>query len=594
MPYTISPIGNDQFLDSNGNPLVGGKLFTYLADSSTKVATFKDIGGAASHTNPIVLDASGRPPTAIYLISGNSYKFVLAPSTDTDPPTSPIYTWDDIATVDPATLTAEQWIAGTTPSYASANSFTVAGDMVSIYQVGRRLKLVTTIGTYYGSISASSYGGSVTTVSVVLDTGALDATLNAVSYGVLTAIGSAVPGLKHSGNDITITGMDARTNTVAIPLTVSANTSGTAAAGIGTGITYQAKSGDESPSDIGRTQFVYSDVAAGSEDSYFEILQRVAGAVLTSCWRFVAAGAFKAILTHTNTADRTYYLTNRSTGLGGAQHYDGPSSIGSGSTRTLETFTSATGNLSGIHFYDGDFTLNNGHTLTVPAGAGKLEIHATGTITINGSISAVGAGAVAGGSGGASNSDGSPGNNNTDQAGGGGGGGGAASGNGAAGGGMAYHGLVIQAGGAGGSSTGGSAGTSVTGSSLRTLTAFRDSWGGASGGGGGGGGNGGGTGGRGGGIVVLCAPNVVFGSTGSISVAGAAGSAGTTTPGGIGGGGGGGGGGGALIVITRSFTDNGATLTVSGGAGGAAGGGNIVGYGGGAGAAGVKQIYIYA
>lgn len=590
MSYTISPIGNIQFLDSNGNPLNGAKVFTYLAGTSTKVATFKDIAGAASHTNPIVLDASGRPPTAIYLISGNSYKLVLAPSTDTDPPTSPIYTWDSIATVDPATLTAEQWITGTTPSYASANSFTVAGDLVSIYQVGRRVKLVSTLGTFYGSISASSYASSVTTVSVVLDTGVLDATLNAVSYGVLTAIGSAVPGMKHSGNEITITGMDTRTNTVAVPFIVSANTSGTPAAGIGTGITYQAKSGDESPSDVGRTQFVYSDVAAGSEDSYFEMLMRVAGGVLAACYRFVALSTFRAILSHVNTADRTYYLTDRSTGLGGAQHYDGPSSIGSGSTRALETFTSATGNLSGVHYYNGDFTLNNGHTLTIPANSGRLVIIATGTITINGSISGVGGGLLDGGGGGVvGGGNGQPG---TDQPGGGGGCGNGSGGNdGGTGGAVLNHGLTVQSGAAGSLSGTGStagAGTQVSGSSATLFQNPLSLYGGASGAGGAGSDtNPGGTGGRGGPTIVLIAPNIVLGSTAVLNTSGAAGAAG----GGVSRGGGGGGGAGNIVLICRTFTNSGATFTQNGGSGGASGGG-LAGSGG-AGAAGVREVLIY-
>lgn len=101
---------------------------------------------------------------------------------------------------------------------------------------------------------------------------------------------------------------DSRTNTVADGVTITVQTSGTPAAGIGTGTLYQAESADEAPCQIGKTQFVLSDVTAGSEDSYFQILLRVAGAALTACYRWAATTANKAIFTHANSADRTYTL----------------------------------------------------------------------------------------------------------------------------------------------------------------------------------------------------------------------------------------------------------------------------------------------
>ena len=106
----------------------------------------------------------------------------------------------------------------------------------------------------------------------------------------------------------TLADPDSRTNTVATPLTVAASTSGTAAAGIGTGIKFTAKSADENPSEFGQVEFAASDVTAASEDSYFQVLLRVAGAALAACYRFVATTTNKAIFTHTNSADRTYTL----------------------------------------------------------------------------------------------------------------------------------------------------------------------------------------------------------------------------------------------------------------------------------------------
>lgn len=103
---------------------------------------------------------------------------------------------------------------------------------------------------------------------------------------------------------------DARTNTVRVAGILQATTTGTPASGIGVAQLYRAESGDEAPSNFGQIEFAASDVGAGSEDTFFQVLLRVAGAALTACYRFAATTAFKAIFTHSNSADRTYTLPN--------------------------------------------------------------------------------------------------------------------------------------------------------------------------------------------------------------------------------------------------------------------------------------------
>lgn len=74
----LSPFGNgQQFFDNNGVPLAGGLIYTYQAGSSTPLVTYTDNGGTVANANPIVLDASGRPPQEIWLLTGYSYKFIL-------------------------------------------------------------------------------------------------------------------------------------------------------------------------------------------------------------------------------------------------------------------------------------------------------------------------------------------------------------------------------------------------------------------------------------------------------------------------------------------------------------------------------------
>lgn len=117
MTALISPSPFLQFVNANGAPLSGGKLFTYAAGTATKQATFTDASGATPNTNPVILDTLGS--CEVWLPAGQAFKYVLSPSTDTDPPTNPIKTIDNIT--------------GTAGSGAvsSGQTITVAGTVIS-------------------------------------------------------------------------------------------------------------------------------------------------------------------------------------------------------------------------------------------------------------------------------------------------------------------------------------------------------------------------------------------------------------------------------------------------------------------------------
>lgn len=90
----LSPVPKLTFLDNNGRPLVGGLLFTYEAGTSNKIDTYQDEGGTLN-TNPVVLDFRGE--ANVWIDPQLTYKFILAPRGDTDPPTKPIWSVDDIS-----------------------------------------------------------------------------------------------------------------------------------------------------------------------------------------------------------------------------------------------------------------------------------------------------------------------------------------------------------------------------------------------------------------------------------------------------------------------------------------------------------------
>jgi len=74
----LSPVFFQMF-DNNGDPLNGGKLYTYNTGTTTNKKTYKDVDGSVENTNPVILDSSGRAD--VWLESG-AYDFILKDSSD--------------------------------------------------------------------------------------------------------------------------------------------------------------------------------------------------------------------------------------------------------------------------------------------------------------------------------------------------------------------------------------------------------------------------------------------------------------------------------------------------------------------------------
>ena len=119
MAVNLSPVGGaaSQFFDNNGVMLTGGKIFTYAAGTTTPQTAYTSSSGNIAHSNPIILDASGRVPGGeIWLTSTLSYKFVLKDSLDVL-----IGTYDNIVTQ----LNTNASLVTYTPAGSGAVSTTV-------------------------------------------------------------------------------------------------------------------------------------------------------------------------------------------------------------------------------------------------------------------------------------------------------------------------------------------------------------------------------------------------------------------------------------------------------------------------------------
>lgn len=188
--FNLSPIGNGfQFFTSGGLPLNGGLLYTYAAGTSTPQATYTTPQGTIANANPMVMNSDGRLPNEVWLNSGISYKFVLNDSLG-----SLIATYDNLVGVNDITNTVTEWVApGFIPTYINTTSFSVTGNQTATYQVNRRIQASVSGGLIYGTVTASSYASSITTVTLSMDSTLLDNTLTAVNISFLSATNLSVP-----------------------------------------------------------------------------------------------------------------------------------------------------------------------------------------------------------------------------------------------------------------------------------------------------------------------------------------------------------------------------------------------------------------
>lgn len=166
---TGQPLGGPKFTAqlNNGDPCNGCKLFAYVGGTTTKQDTYTTSAISVANANPVVLDSAGR--ATVFLDPTKVYKFVLAPSTDTDPPASPLWTVDNV-----------------TGQFSG---------VVTVTAANTRGIQVTRSGANAG-ISLTSSGGSGKTYGIVSDTaGALS----------IQDDSDSTPQIKISGNNITNT-----------------------------------------------------------------------------------------------------------------------------------------------------------------------------------------------------------------------------------------------------------------------------------------------------------------------------------------------------------------------------------------------------
>lgn len=191
MTVSISPVwAGQQFFDSNGNPLAGGKIYQYENGSfSVQQTTYSDQAGTIPNTNPIVLDSAGRITVGLFLTNGLRYNLVLTDADD-----------DFVENVDGVIGVTDYtdffgnpaiWllVENATVEYVSATSFRIDADFSADFAVGNRAQVQFSDNTaVYGTVDSVSWDGSFTYVNLDLDSGSIVSSIQFVYWSAIDVV----------------------------------------------------------------------------------------------------------------------------------------------------------------------------------------------------------------------------------------------------------------------------------------------------------------------------------------------------------------------------------------------------------------------
>lgn len=156
MTVNLSPFAGvgAQFFDDNGDPLSGGKIYTYAAGTTTPKATYTDYTGGTPNANPIILDAAGRTPDEVWLNYGDAYKFILKDSADTT-----VGTYDNIDGIPPVNINLVR-LYGSTSGYIDLVAPAVAGANTVTFPAATGTVALTASPTFTGTTTVATLTAS--------------------------------------------------------------------------------------------------------------------------------------------------------------------------------------------------------------------------------------------------------------------------------------------------------------------------------------------------------------------------------------------------------------------------------------------------
>jgi len=157
---SLTPTPKQQIYGSDGNPLVGGKIYTYSAGTTTPLATYTDAGAGTANTNPIILNSLGQ---ANIWLGSSSYKFSVYTAADVL-----LYTVDNInapldATGLATALSSPTPIGNTTPNTGAFTTLAATtGNITTVNATTVNAATITATGTVTAETLTFEGGGSIT------------------------------------------------------------------------------------------------------------------------------------------------------------------------------------------------------------------------------------------------------------------------------------------------------------------------------------------------------------------------------------------------------------------------------------------------
>ena len=182
---SLTPTPKQQIFGSDGLPLVGGKIYTYVAGTTTPLATYTDYTANTANTNPVILNSLGQ--ANIWLAAASSYKFSVYTSADVL-----LYTVDNILTpIDylslVTSLASPPPIGNTAPNTGAFTTLAATtGTITTVNATTVNATTITATGTVTAETLTFEGGGSMTKppepgiqpITASVATSALTVTLN--------------------------------------------------------------------------------------------------------------------------------------------------------------------------------------------------------------------------------------------------------------------------------------------------------------------------------------------------------------------------------------------------------------------------------
>lgn len=263
MSATLSPVAKMQFFKADGEPLVGGLLYTYEAGTLTPKVTYVDSGGVQQNTNPVVMNSRGE--CNLWLAPGGAYKFALHDALNTL-----IWTVDNI-------------VGAGTLSQQNANSVNITGGTIGS-GVTLNATLNVAAGNITGAVAIANGGTGSTTAS------AARTALGVAASGANTDITSLAGATTINSEPIGYRGVPANAKTAAYQITADDNgksidiTTG--------GVTIPANSALALP--VGFTFTVYNNSSSGQSIAITTDTMYLAGTATTGTRTLAQRGVFGA------------------------------------------------------------------------------------------------------------------------------------------------------------------------------------------------------------------------------------------------------------------------------------------------------------